>query len=75
MEKHKENGAGLLKVHKQSARGNIRNSDHIRKKIPRGESDEPLKQVARRGSGLFMLGDVQESAGQALNGLLKLDLL
>lgn len=43
---------------------------HIRKKIPHGESEEPLKQVAQRGSGLFMLGDVRESAGQALNDLL-----
>lgn len=70
MEKSREDGARLLEVHKQNTRGNMRNSDaHKEKRSAHGESDEPLRDVAQRGGWIFILGDVQDSAEQALKNL------
>lgn len=51
---------------------------HVRKKkntkpnptTTHGETDEPLRDVAQRGGWIFILGDVQVSAEQALKNLL-----
>ena len=48
----------------------MRNSDTYKKKIPRLESDEQLEEVAQRGGGLFVTGDVQDLTRQALDNLL-----
>jgi len=70
MKKRREDDARLLKVHKQSAIAKCNSDTCKQKKFLTVKVMNHYNRLLREALGLFMLGDAQDSAGQALNNLL-----